>query len=80
MTICMYKSQFKNLWLKVASYQETHPEGKAQYTLIVLSSLDKMLLILKTIFTFLQNKQPKEEVNRTKPSPSVRFPCSYPKL
>jgi hypothetical protein len=38
--------------------------------LLVLTSLDKLLLILKTLFTFLQNKLSYEEINHTEPSPS----------
>jgi hypothetical protein len=44
--------------------------------LLVLSSLDWMLLISKTLFTFYQRSYINEEVNRTKPTCSVRDPSS----
>jgi len=40
--------------------------------LLVLTSFDQLLFILKILFTFLQNLN--EEVNCTKPSPLVSIP------
>ncbi len=40
--------------------------------LLVLTSLDDLLLILKTLVTFYEMSYVYEEVNCTEPSPSVR--------
>jgi hypothetical protein len=42
--------------------------------LLAFTSLDKMVLKLQTLFAYLQNKLPHEEVNRTEPSLSVSIP------
>ncbi len=42
--------------------------------LLVQTSLDQLLLRLKTLFTFLLNKLFNEEVNCTEPPPSVSVP------
>jgi hypothetical protein len=44
--------------------------------LLVITSLDQLLLTLTNLFYFLRNKILNEEVNCTKPSPSVRRPWS----
>ncbi len=46
--------------------------------LLVLTSLDQLLLILKTLLTFLQKSYLNEEANRTEPSPSIS--CSLIRL
>jgi hypothetical protein len=46
--------------------------------LLVLTSLDQLLLILETLFTFNNTSYLNEEVNCTKPSPSVGVPCMLP--
>jgi hypothetical protein len=67
--------------------QATHPimmfySGNPQWrgrlstvVLLVQSSLDELLLILPTLFTRYKTSYLNEEVNRTKPSPSVSVPC-----
>ncbi len=54
----------------------TEGEGKLSTAdLLVLTSLEQLLLMLKTVFTlFYQKSYPIEEVNRTEPS-SVSVPC-----
>ncbi len=42
---------------------------------LVQTSWDQLLLKLKTLFSFLLNQLPNEEVNCTEPSPSVSVPC-----
>ncbi len=42
--------------------------------LLVLASLDQLLLILQTLFTFYKKSCLNEVVNRTEPSPSLVFP------
>ncbi len=44
--------------------------------LLVLTSLDQLLLVLKTLFSFLKTSYINKEVSRTEPSPSVSVPCS----
>ncbi len=44
--------------------------------LLVLTSLDKLLLIMGTLFTVLKTRYLNAEVKRTVPSPSVSVPCS----
>jgi hypothetical protein len=45
--------------------------------LLALTSLDKMLVIMNTIFTLLQKRYLNEVVNCTDPSPSVGVPRLY---
>jgi hypothetical protein len=48
----------------------TEGEGSVHLASIVLTSLDRLLLIMQTLFT-LYKASYHEEVNRTEPSPSV---------
>ncbi len=52
-------------------------KGKTQYSWPpCINFLDKLLLKLQILFIFLQNNQPYEEVNCTKPSTSISIPRS----
>ncbi len=56
----------------------TEGEGRlSAVDLLELTSLDQLLLKLKTLFTFLQ-KKPNEELICTEPSPSICIPCLNP--
>ncbi len=52
-----------------------HSREKAQY-LLVLTCLDQLLLIFENII--YKTTYPREEVNFTKPSPSVSISCCKP--
>jgi hypothetical protein len=45
--------------------------------LLVLTSLDPLPLLMKTLFTLYKTSYFNEEVNRTEPFPSVSIPCHY---
>jgi len=49
-------------------------EGLSTDDLLVLSSLDQLLLILSTLFTFCKTVYLNEEVKGTEPSPSASVP------
>ncbi len=62
--------------LQISIYREPLLKGKfSTVDLLVLTSSDQLLLRLKTLFTFIQNNYPYEEVNCTEPPPSVSVPC-----
>jgi hypothetical protein len=48
--------------------------GLSTVDLPVLTSLDQLLLVLKTQYTFYTTSYLNEEVNRTEPSPSLSLP------
>jgi hypothetical protein len=53
----------------------TEKERISTVNLLVLTSLNLLLLIVKTLFTFYKTSNLNEEVNCTEPSPSVRVLC-----
>ncbi len=63
-------------WFSYLQPRNTDWRGRlSTVDLLVLTSLDKLLLKLKTLFTSYKMSWINEEVNCTEPSPSVCIPC-----
>jgi hypothetical protein len=48
--------------------------GLSTVNLLLLTRLDQLLMVSKTLYTFYKTSYHNEEVNRTEPSPSVSVP------
>jgi hypothetical protein len=72
----------KKSWSKLASIRRSSPFVRLPWLstvdLLFLPSLDHLLVILQTSFTFSQTSNLYKEVNRTQPSLTVGVPCFTP--
>jgi len=76
--VCLLSSQYQLWWLwENLNAWPGNPYGRGRLStvdLLVLTSLDKLLFILKYYFPFYKTSYLNEEVNCTEPSPSVSVP------